>query len=193
MSQEIIYRDMTNSDVICCKTLCNKLMQHQASVAVKYPELLSGMNFDNRLKASFDAAQCKKLIVAYCNEKPIGYIYGEIFEVTENNAREFKPFSNQVSEEDAKGYGLIPPTLELPTYIADLVNLYVEPEYRSEHVGKELVQRMQEWFEQNKKAKCWCVYVSNGNNPGTFYEKFGYSYSHEVLNGFITCYTCFVV
>lgn len=189
MNREILYCDMTNSDAACCKTLCNNLMKHQASVAVKYPELLSDMNFENRLKVAFDTAQCKKLIVAYCSDIPIGYIYGEIFEVTEDNVGRFKPFADQVSEEDADGYGLIPPTLELPAYIADLVNLYVEPEYRSEHVGKELVQRMLEWFAQNENAKCWCVYVSNGNNPGTFYEKFGYSYSHEVLNGFITCYS----
>ena len=135
MNREIIYRDMTSSDAMCCKTLCNKLMKHQASVAVKYSELLSKMNFENRLKETFDKAQCKKLIVAYYNKKPIGYIYGEIFEVTESNIGTFKPFANQVSDEDANGYGLIPPTLKLPAYIAELVNLYVEPEYRSEHVG----------------------------------------------------------
>ncbi|MDD3411621.1 MAG: GNAT family N-acetyltransferase [Eubacteriales bacterium] len=191
MNHAIAYKDMTHSDATCCRGLCNALMRHQASAAEKYSDLLSKMTFENRLQASFSKAQCKKLIVAYDQDAPIGYVYGEIFEVTPENIGEFKPFADQVSEEDAQGHGLIPPALGIPAWVADLVNLYVEPAYRSAQVGKELTTQMIEWFRQNKEVSCWLVYVSNGNNPGTFYQKFGFTYSHEVLNGLITCYSHF--
>lgn len=188
MSKTIIYKDMTNSDAECCRELCNELMQHQASKGVKYPEILTWMNFDNRLKANFDSAQNKKLIVAYDEEKPIGYVYCEIFPVVEENKYNMKPFVDKMSKEDADALSLLPMWLECPTVIGEIGNLYVKKEYRGLNIGKELVEQGLRWLKADEDVSHLFVFVSNGNNPAPFYRKFGFEYSHDFANGFIKVY-----
>lgn len=188
IGKDIIYKDMTNTNAECCRDLCNELMQHQASKGIKYPEILKQMNFDNRLKASFDKAKNKKLIVAYDGDKAVGYIYCEIFPVVEENKYNMKPFVDKMSKEDADALSLIPMWMDCPTVIGEIGNLYVKSEYRGFDIGNELMEQGLSWLKSDTNISHLLVFVSNGNNPGPFYQKYGFQYSHDFANGFIKVY-----
>lgn len=45
-----------------------------------------------------------------------------------------------------------------------------------------------DWLQHQSGAKDLFVFVSNGNNAGSLYERFGFRYDHEVLDGLIKAY-----
>ena len=78
--------------------------------------------------------------------------------------------------------------MELPAKVGSLSNLYVLPEYRGRGIGEELARRAMEWLRAVPGVEWLSVYVSNGNNAGPFYERYGFQSPHEVLGGLIQAY-----
>lgn len=184
----ITYRDLSDGDIEICRDLCNALMQHQASKGIIHPEILGNMNFDNRLKPSFTSAGEKLLIVAFDDEAPIGYIFADVTTITEGS-KAFRPaWKSLLNEEEAAGLGFFPADIEVPTKAGEINNLYVKPEYRGENIGKELTDRAMAWIKSHEDVHCAFVDVSNGNNAASFYEKYGFTYSHDVMGGIIKAY-----
>lgn len=108
----IQYRDMTAGPVEVCRDLCNKLMAHQAQRGTIHPEALAGMNFDNRLKPSFEGAEEKFLLVAFDGETPVGYVFADA-EMVPEEARNFLPPRWGLEG----GLGFYPPDMPLPAKV----------------------------------------------------------------------------
>jgi len=183
---KIIYKDLSaNGPIEECRELCNALMQLQAERGVKYKEILASMSFYNRLKPSFEDAKERYLYVAYDGNKPIGYIFCDAFIITEEMKRFRFDWAKKLPS-DAKG--LYPDELTIPVKASHLNNIYVKPEYRNLHIGRELMKKGMEWLRSVPDAKYIFVHVSNGNNAGSLYEKYGFHYSHAVFDGMIDAY-----
>lgn len=191
--KNITYKDLSNDDVEICRPLCDELMRHQSRAAIKYREILASMNFDNRLRPSFNNAVTRKLLAAFDGETPVGYIFASIDAISEEAKYGPHPFSEAMKREDASGLGFIPMWLECPAAVGEIVNLYVKREYRKLHIGRALMDEAMAWIKSHKKVDHILVYVSNGNDPASFYAKYGFTFSHEVLNGFIKCYCANIV
>ena len=169
MKDSITYRELAKEEAELCRELCNALMAHQASKGTKYPEILAAMNFDNRLAPAVAAAKKGRLLGAFDGEKLVGYLFAEVITAT-------------------AGQGFLPPWLECPAAVGEIVNLYVMPEYRGKGAAQSLMDQGMAWLESDPEVKNILVYVSNGNDPAGFYARYGFRHCHEVLNGFITCY-----
>jgi len=89
---EIIYKEVTDGNVEICKELCNALMTYKADNGVIHPEVLRAMNFDNRLKPSFEGSAEKQLIVAFDGTKPVGYVFSSVSMETESSKRARKGY-----------------------------------------------------------------------------------------------------
>lgn len=182
---EITYRDLTGGNVEECRELCNELMRFQAERSHKYTAALAAMNFDNRLKPAFDAAEEKFLCVAYDENRPVGYIFCEAFVVTEA----IKNFRFDWVNLPATANGLYPAELPVPVKAAHLNNIYVKPNYRGLNIGKTLLNRGMEWLKNARDAEYIFVHVSNGNTAAALYEKYGFAYSHSAFDGMIDAYS----
>ncbi len=181
---EIIYRDLSeNGPVEECRELCNCLMKFQAEKAVLYKDILSSMNFDNRLKPGFDSAEKRFLYVAYDGDKPIGYIFCDAGTVTEEVKIASPPWAKSIPKESGELY---PYELPVPVIASHLNNLYIMPEYREQKVGKALMEKAMAWLSGIPGVEYVFVHVSNGNNAADFYEKYGFKYSHSVYDGMIS-------
>lgn len=184
--KEIIYKDLSeNGPVEDCRELCNALMQYQAEKGVKYKDILGSMNFENRLKPSFEDAEERFLYVAYDGDEPVGYVFCDAFIVTEDMKR-FRPEWAVNLPDDAMG--LYPDELEVPVKASHLNNLYVKPGYRGYAIGKTLMEKSMEWLREVPDAKYMFVHVSNGNDADELYKKYGFEFTHEVFDGMIDCY-----
>ncbi len=182
----ITYKDLSaGGPVEECKDLCNALMQLQASRSVKYKEILESMNFENRLKPSFNGAEKRFLYVAYDGDKPVGYIFCEAGTVVEEIKKARPEWADVIPENTGELY---PDNLPVPSIASHLNNLYVLPEYREQHIGSELMNKGMEWLRNVPDVRYVFVHVSNGNNAGSLYEKYGFRYSHEVYDGMIDAY-----
>ena len=84
--------------------------------------------------------------------------------------------------------GLYPDQLQVPVKASHLNNLYVKPEYRNLHIGRELMEKGMDWLRSVPDSKYIFVHVSNGNDAGSFYEKYAFHYSHDVFDGMIDAY-----
>lgn len=188
MKDSITYRELAKEEAELCRELCNALMAHQASKGTKYPEILAAMNFDNRLAPAVAAAKKGRLLGAFDGEKLVGYLFAEVITATEEAKTGRPPFSEGMAPEDAAGQGFLPPWLECPAAVGEIVNLYVMPEYRGKGAAQPLMDQGMAWLESDPEVKNILVYVSNGNDPAGFYARYGFRHCHEVLNGFITCY-----
>lgn len=143
------------------------------------------MNFENRLKPSFENAKERFLLIAYDNDLAIGYVFAST-ECVDEETYQTKP-------EWAKGFPsgckwIYPEDIPLPFKIGELVNLYIKPEYRGLHIGEHLIDEAMKWLRARENVSRLMVYVSNGNNPGTFYERYGFKHSFSVLDGMIEAY-----
>ena len=182
----ITYKDLSaDGPVEECRDLCNALMQLQADRSVKYKKILESMDFENRLKPSFNGAKNRFLYVAYDRDKPLGYIFCEADAVTEETKKARPGWADLIPE---KAGELYPSNLVVPAVVSHLNNLYVMPEYREQHIGSELMDKGMEWLRSVPDVRYMFVHVSNGNNAGLLYEKYGFIYSHEVYDGMIDAY-----
>ena len=182
----ITYCDYSNGDVTVCRDLCNALMQHQASVCKIHQDILGAMTFENRLKISFDQAKEKFLLVALDEKRPIGYIFASTEHISKER-KAFYPFLDKI--EKKPGYlGFVPANIKIGAHVGEIGNLFIDPEYRGFNIGRTLMNRAMDWMKSHKDLECTLVYVSNGNNADTFYEKYGFHYVNDVMDGIIKAY-----
>jgi len=67
---KITYHDFSNGPIEQCCNLCNARMYLQAERSKKHTMVLRSMNFDTRLKPSFENAEKRFLYMAYDDVKP---------------------------------------------------------------------------------------------------------------------------
>lgn len=164
-----------------CRDLCNELMALQKSRAVIDPERFDSMNFETRMKKSFEHALEKQVAVARDAETPVGYVFSTIDLVTERDRNAFPVWAPQMGE------GFYPEWVKLPQKIGCLSNLYLRRDYRGSGLGAKLLQVSLEWLASFSDLDLIFVYISNGNEDALrFYLNYGFTYSHEVFGGFIT-------
>lgn len=182
----VTYCDYSNGNVEICRDLCNALMQHQAKVCKIHKDILKAMTFENRLKISFEKTKEKLLIVAFDEKRPIGYIFASTEYISEECKNSY-PFLEKI--EKRSGYlGFVPADVKVGSHIGEIGNLFVYPEYRGLNIGRTLMNQAMDWIKGHNGLKCALVYVSNGNNAGAFYEKYGFQYVHDVMDGIIKAY-----
>ena len=185
--QKIKIQDISNSNISICRELCDELMKYQADKARLKSDILSEMTFENRLKPSFENAQMKKVLVAFYNDYPIGYVFAEVSDVTED-LRYYVPnwAKNIYKKEHLIFYS---EKQELPTRLGTFNNIYIKPEYHGLKLGHQLSTEVMTWMKNIEGISGIYVYVSNGNEQVVeFYKRFGFQFSHNVLGGFITAY-----
>lgn len=177
--------EVTESELSQCRDLCNALMEHQAQQSHTHSYILTAMNFENRLKPSFENSENKKLLLARYKGQPIAYAFANTYYM-EETGRFFVP--EWLMPIYKKGQLVFyPDSQKLPATIGVFNNLYVLPKYQGKKVGLQLAKPIMHWLRSSHAADLY-VYVSNGNEAKTipFYNKLGFAFSHQVLDGFIT-------
>lgn len=181
---KIEYRICTEENIDFLATLCNKLMKFQGDHAHIKPEIMSSMNYENRLKPEYANTPEKFMVVAYADNQPVGFAFGTIGMVTAESLT-MKP----AWAEDLGGIGFYPVDYDAPKKIGTFKLLYLDESYRNLGIGKELTDRTMTWLRGHEDVADLWVYVANGNEVvGKLYEKVGFHYSHPVWNGFIQAY-----
>ena len=180
--------DYTFKDPEICRDLCNRLMKHQAENSVKYKEILEKMNFDNRLALSFEKNEDKYLLVAMDGDVAVGYVFALIETVTEASKSFMPSWTKVMTKEDREAEGFYRKDLETPCVMGSIHNLYVLPEYRGLNIADQLMVKALEWIRSYEKVEKISVMVSNGNKVGSFYERYGFKFDHEIFGGFIIDY-----
>ncbi|MBI0583975.1 MAG: GNAT family N-acetyltransferase [Methanomassiliicoccus sp.] len=169
---EIRYEIVRDGGIEQCRELCDELMSFQRSKARMRQELFDAMNFDTRMRPSYERALDKQVVVAKDDGVPVGYVLSTIDSMESMTNSPFK---------------LLPPEDALPPKIGCLSNLYVREGYRGTGMGSRLFDQAMEWLTGFKDVDRIYVFISNGNDAAhRFYAKRGFVYSHEVLGGFIT-------
>lgn len=129
------------------------------------------MNFDSRMKKSYDAAMEKQVVVVKDNGIPVGYAFSTIDSLDSMRDSPFR---------------LLPQWDDLPQKIGCLSNLYLKEEYRGTGLGSKLFDMSMDWLDSFADIDLIYVFISNGNDDAyNFYIRRGFTYSHEVLGGFI--------
>ena len=165
-----------------CRELCNELMALQKSRATIGPECFDSMNFDTRMKKSYENALRSQVIIVKDNGLPIGYVFSTIDQVEESDRKAYPDWA-PVGE---NFIGFFPDWLELPQKIGCLSNLYLKDQYRGSGIGLQLLEKTLEWLESFSDVDLTFVYISNGNDGALdFYLSQGFTYSHDVFGGFI--------
>lgn len=182
---KITYTDFENGDISNLRNLCNDLMKFQADHAKIKPEVMASMNFENRLVPDYSHASRKYIAVAYDGDKPVGFAFASVSEVTEDDVNE-----KSIWAENMGGLGFFPDDYGVPTTIGTYKLLFVDSNYRGLNIGRDLSQMIMKWLNSHDDVKDLWVFVANGNEKvAKFYEKYGFTHSHKVFNGFIEAYT----
>lgn len=171
MNKTITIEKLKPEQIDQCRELCNELMKYQKSQAIMAPERFDMMNFDTRMKPSYDSALEKEVLIVRDKGVPIGYAFYSVESVEET----LKAPAN-----------LLPDWEDLPEKTGHLNNFYLKPEYRGQGLGKKLFQLFLEWVDQFEDVNLLMIHVSNGNkNAYNFYTNHGFTFSHDVAGGFI--------
>lgn len=182
---KITYTDFENGDISNLRKLCNDLMKFQADHAKIRPEVMASMNFENRFEPDYSHASRKYIAVAYDGDKPVGFAFATVSEVTEDDINE-----KSIWAENTDDVGFFPDDYGVPTTIGTYKLLFVDSNYRSLNIGGDLSQMIMKWLNSHDDVKDLWVFVANGNEKvAKFYEKYGFTHSHTVFNGFIEAYT----
>ena len=179
--------EVTANELPLCRDLCNALMQFQAQQSHKHTHILAAMNFENRLKPSFDNSPHKKLLLVKDQGRPIAYAFANTYYM-EESGRYFVPeWLAAIYIKDQLVF--YPASQKFPAIIGVFNNIYVRPEYRRKGLALALAKPIMQWLK-NSDADDFYVYVSNGNEARAvpFYQQLGFAYSHKVLDGFITAF-----
>jgi GNAT superfamily N-acetyltransferase len=166
-----------------CRELCNELMAFQKSKATIAPEKFDAMNFDTRMKKSYESSLDSQVIIVKDKGIPVGYVFSTIenIENKKNSYPEWAPIENL---ENIQGF--YPQWDHLPQKIGCLNNLYVRDQYRHMGLGSRLFDMSMEWLESFQDIDLVFIYVSNGNDEAlNFYLHRGFTFSHDVFGGFI--------
>lgn len=170
-----------NGDIEQCKDLCNELMAFQKSKARIDPHLFDGMNFETRMKKSYDNALRKNVALIKDQGRSVGYVFSTIDTITQAHKDAFPDWAPKT------GTGFFPDWVEVPQKIGCLNNLYLRDSYQGTGLGKQLINHAIQWLESFPDVSLSFVYISNGNKAGlNFYLNNGFTLSHDVFGGFIT-------
>ena len=141
------------------------------------------MNFDTRMKRSYEGALRSQVIVAKDNGVPVGYIFSSIDEEFESDHDSIPEWAPRVEN----SIGFYPKWVKLPDKIGCLSNLYLRDGYRSSGLGSQLFKQSMLWLESFPDVDLIFTYISNGNDAALkFYLSHGFTLSHDVFGGFIT-------
>lgn len=166
-----------------CRDLCNELMAFQKSKAFIAPDVFDMMNFDTRMKRSYDSALHSQVIVVKDDGVPVGYVFSTIETIKQegNAIPAWAPV-----QEGQKVQGFYPNWDELPAVMGCVSNLYVREAYKGMGLGSKLFSMAMEWLESFEEAELVMIYISNGNDAALeFYLSRGFTFSHDVFGGFI--------
>jgi len=166
-----------------CRELCNELMAFQKSKAFVAPELFDLMNFDTRMKKSYENAMASQVIVVKDADVPVGYGFSTLEKVEGVGA----PLPDWAPvDKTKKNLGFYPEWDNLPEKAGCLSNIYFRAEYRGMGLGTKLFGMAMEWFKGFPDINLVFIYISNGNDAALdFYLKQGCTFSHDVFGGFI--------
>lgn len=180
---KIVIEEVKGQDIDICRELCNELMKYQQSKASIAKEAFDLMNFDTRMKKSYEGSPISQVLVAKDGEIPIGYIFSTVDEILEP----MKKFPDWAPNKEIPGVrGFYPDWLQYPIKIGCISNFYLKESYRGSGIGKELFEKSMEWLKSFNEVDYIFAYISNGNDSALdFYLKNGFKYSHEVFGGFI--------
>jgi GNAT superfamily N-acetyltransferase len=168
----LTYEVISAEEIEYCRDLCNELMAFQKSRAYIRPELFDSMNFDTRMVPSIHSAIHNYIVVVKDGRQIVGYVYSNI-SPKEAYSNEFATFFDLSSV--------------LRPNVGCLSQFYIKEEYRKYGVGTKLLNMSMAWLKQFDEVEDYFVFVSNGNNDALeFYQRKGFSVSHEILDGFIT-------
>jgi ribosomal protein S18 acetylase RimI-like enzyme len=167
-----------------CRDLCNELMSFQKSRAIIAPEAFDNMNFETRLKASFENTPVHQIIIAKDNGIPIGYVFSTIENVNSGDKSHIPDWAPVEGLQVVKGF--YPDWNHFPNKVGCLNHLFFKESYRGMGIGSKLLNMAMEWLESFPDVDVSFVYVSNGNDDALdFYIKHGFTFSHDVFGGFI--------
>lgn len=182
--KNINYKVITTDNIDFLEGLCNQLMRFQADHATIRPDIMASMNYNNRLKPEYANTLRKYMVVAYDEERPVGFAFAAIGSVTKESLEEKSSWATELG-----GIGFYPEDYEAPKTIGTFKLLYLEDSYRNLGIGKQLSGMIMDWLNSNEDVDDLWVYVANGNEiVGKLYEKYGFRLSHNVFNGFIYAY-----
>ncbi|WP_246042055.1 GNAT family N-acetyltransferase [Cohnella pontilimi] len=158
-------------------------MAFQKSKAVLAPEAFDSMNFDTRMKKSYESALESQVIVVKDNGIPVGYVFSTV-DIVEKNAGSYPQWAPIENVENPQGF--YPEWIELPQKIGCLSNLYLRDGYRDMGLGTKLFEKAMEWLESFPDVDLVFIYISNGNDAAlNFYLSRGFTFSHDVFGDFI--------
>lgn len=178
----IIFETIEGKNIEQCRGLCDELMAFQKSKASIHAEWFDFMNFDTRMKKSYEEALRNQIVVAKHNDVPVGYVFSTIDNVDPAEKNSFPDWASI----DENSLGFYPIWISLPQKIGCLNNLYLQNEYRGSGIGSKLFSIAMEWLEGFTDVNITFVYISNGNDAAyKFYLNRGFVYSHEVFGSFI--------
>lgn len=179
----ITIEELKNEEINQCRELCNELMKYQQSKAKIAPECFELMNFETRMKKSYELAKNSLVLIAKVDEIPVGYIFSTI-DSLKNPMKNFPDWAPNKRKIGVKGF--YPEWLSYPQKIGCLSNFYLKEDYRNLGIGKKLFDETMKWFKRFSDVEIVFAYISNGNEKAlNFYLENGFKYSHEVFGGFI--------
>ncbi|TVY10279.1 GNAT family N-acetyltransferase [Paenibacillus cremeus] len=174
---------VTDGNIEQCRELCNELMAFQKSMATMAPEAFDTMNFDTRMKRSYENALESQVIVVKDNGDPVGYVFSTIDRI-DPSKRAFPAWAPVEGKSDVLGF--YPDWEQIPSKMGCLNNLYLREPYRDLGLGSKLFQMSMDWLESFADVEVIFIYVSNGNDAALqFYLQKGFTFSHDVFGGFI--------
>ena len=178
----ITFELVQNMDIEQCRNLCNELMAFQKSKAHVAPDSFDLMNFDTRMKKSYENALRSHVVVAKDNGVAIGYVFSTIDNVTHEDNATYPDWAPLIEN----CIGFYPDWVTLPQKIGCLNNLYLRDEYRGLGLGVKLFDKAMDWLNSFSDTELTFVFISNGNEAALdFYLKHGFTFSHDVFGGFI--------
>ena len=179
---DITLEIISDNNIEQCRQLCDELMAFQKAKAVMHPENFNEMNFDTRMKKSYEKALEKQVILIKDRDTPVGYIFSTIEEFGPEVRTAFPPWA-PIAE---NSQGFCPDWVELPQKIGCISNLYLQEAYHGTGLGSKLVKLATAWLESFADINLTFVFVSNGNEAAMdFYTRNGFTFSHDVFGGFI--------
>lgn len=182
--ENVSFEILHGADIEQCRELCNELMAFQKSKAVLSPEIFDAMNFDTRMKKSFESTPDSQVVAAKDSGTPVGYVFSTIERISDGDKSYVPDWAPLRTTADYQGF--YPDWEKLPARCGCLNNLYLREPYKHKGYGAKLYNMAMEWMKSFDDVDVAFVYISNGNESALkFYLKQGFVFSHNVFGGFI--------
>lgn len=149
----ITFREYKDGDRGLLVEFCNKLEEYVKVLdPLKRVQNLPGFTEMSIQETLEQVARYQgKIWIAEDNDKPVGYIIGVIREQSEKNKLEIGPHT-----------------------LGEVLDIYLEEDYRGQGVGKKMLLMMEEYFRNKGCDSMWIgVFVPN-ENAHQMYKKYGF-------------------